>query len=113
MHDLAGSHTCPLPSNQYSNRRSRCCPLTLSRPHVCICRPGTEPPSKFNAWYLKCPEWVLQLLMPYLATARVRKLYYKGTLQSKPKLIRDEWWAWARNAPWVVQALMVQVKTGY
>ena len=72
-------------------------------------RPGTVPSTSFNTWYVKCPEGLLQLLMPYLATSRIRKLYYKDTPQRRPQMIRAEWLAWVQNAPWVVQALMVQV----
>ena len=67
------------------------------------------PPTIFDTWYVKCPELMLQLLMPVLATSRIRKLYYKDTPHKNPKLIRSEWLAWVRNSPWVVQALMVQV----
>ena len=72
-------------------------------------RPGTVPSTSFNTWYVKCPEGLLQLLMPYLATSRIRKLYYKDTPRRRPQMIRAEWLAWVQNAPWVVQALMVQV----
>ena len=38
----------------------------------------------------------------------VRTVYHPDTFRDRPQLIRAEWLAWTRNAPWVVQALQSQ-----
>ena len=60
-------------------------------------------------WWLQLPEWMLQLIMPYVASIIIHTVYHPSTFKRRPKMIREEWWAWVGNAPWVVQALTSQV----
>ncbi|KAK9827466.1 hypothetical protein WJX74_004109 [Apatococcus lobatus] len=56
-------------------------------------------------WWLKLPEWMLQLIMPYVASIIIHTVYHPNTFKRRPHMVSNEWWAWAGNAPWVVQAL--------
>ena len=107
----ASCRTCPTKHALAPELQPQDLPSTTDSPEYCCeCRPGTVPPTSFNTWYVRCPEGLLQLLMPCLATSRIRKLYYRDTPRRRPQMIRAEWLAWVQNAPWVVQALMVQVR---
>ena len=60
-------------------------------------------------WYLRVPEWLLQLLMPVAASQLLRKVYHPHTFQTKPQLIRTAWLSLVSVKPWVMQAQCPQV----
>ena len=78
-----------------------------SRSASCLCRKPVH--ASQGPWYLRVPEWLLQLLMPVAASQLLRKVYHPHTFLTKPQLIRTAWLSMVSVKPWVMQAQCPQV----
>ena len=61
-------------------------------------------------WWREMPEWLLTLLMPFVALQTLPYFFSPRTFRRHPGFVFTEWLARARNKPWVVQATGKQVQ---